>query len=306
MIKKVLSGLLGIVAGLYIVAMDTQAQELDLESIVEQEAEKLEIEPTLPSPFYTIWGHVLPTVRTLPARILDFRVSHHFGKITGGYATFWGLGYVTDVQISFNYGITERLTAGFGYYRGGWIASKNLDLRVKYWFLNQVEEAPVHLSVLLASVWSAGSVNPFDLSGPPTAATRFSFLAMPILAYQTSKITFQLSPYYILNRRVPPGHSGNFFGSGVTIRYLITPILTFLAEGSYTFNPPYDAYVPMVAVGITLLTGGHVFSIRFVNSRYLLENYVLPYSTATFKDIRFAFSFSRAFAFQKKGKDKQW
>ncbi len=306
MMKKVLSGLLGTIMGLSIAAIDTQAQDLDLESIVEQEAEKLEAEPTLPNPFYTIWGHVLPTVRTLPARILDFRVSHHFGKVAGGYATFWGLGYATDVQISFNYGITDRITAGFGYYRGGWVASKNLDLRVKYWILNQVEGAPFHLSVLLVSAWSAGSVNPFDFYGPPTTATRFSFLAMPILAYQTSKITFQLSPYYILNQRVPTGHPGYFLGSGVTIRYLITPILAFLIEGAYTFNPPYDAYVPMVAVGITLLTGGHVFSIRFVNSRYLLENYVLPYSTATFKDIRFAFSFSRAFAFKKKEGDKKW
>ncbi|NPA34152.1 MAG: hypothetical protein GXO48_04385 [Chlorobi bacterium] len=303
--KKNLLVLLGISIGLATGMGTVYSQDLDLESIVEEEVEKMETEPTMPKPFYTIWGHVLPTVRTLPAHILDFRVSHHFGKLAGGVATFWGLGYATDVQISFNYGFTDRLTAGFGYYRGGWIASKNLDLRVKYWLLNQVEGAPFHLSVLLVSAWSTGSVNPFDFYGPPTVATRLSFLAMPIFAYQLNKFTFQLAPYYIFSQRVPIGHPGSFFGSGITVRYLITPILAFLVEGAYTFNPPYEAYVPMMAVGITLLTGGHVFSIRFVNSRYLLENYVLPYSTSSLKDIRFAFSFSRAFSIGKK-KNDQW
>ena len=289
-----------------LVLVTIHAQEVDLESIVNEEIKNMESEPELPNPFYTIWGHVLPTVRSLPARILDFRVSHHFGKLAGGLPTFWGLGYATDVQISFNYGFTDRLTAGFGYYRGGWIASKILDLRVKYWFLNQVEGAPFHLSFLVVGSWSAGSFNPFDFYGPPTPATRFSLMTMPILAYQIGKLTAQISPYYILNQRVPAGHPGYFLGTGLSVRYLITPILAFLIEGAYTFNPPYNAYVPMVAAGITLLTGGHVFSLRFVNARYLLENYVLPYSTSTFKDIRFAFSFSRAFAFKKRDANSGW
>ena len=121
---------------------------------------------------------------------------------------------------------------------------------------------------------------------------------MLLIARQFGKFTFQISPYYIFSLRGPVTHNGSFFGIGYLIRFRVIPIAAILVEGAYTFNPAEpDYYVPTLAAGVNFVTGGHVFSIRFVNSRALLHNFAYPYSTATFSDLRFSFYISRVFSF---------
>src|SRR4051812_26025943 len=55
------------------------------------------------------------TVETIKKNELDFRVAHRFGDIGGefgGEKRFFGLDNSTDIKISFDYGISDRLTFG--------------------------------------------------------------------------------------------------------------------------------------------------------------------------------------------------
>ncbi len=62
------------------------------------------------------------SIETIRKHELDFRVAHRFGDIIGEYGgnkTFFGLENSTDIKISFDYGISDRLTVGIGRVKGG-------------------------------------------------------------------------------------------------------------------------------------------------------------------------------------------
>src|SRR6478735_8937952 len=88
-------------------------------------------------------AHSIETVRK---GILDFRITHHFGDVGGNYGgvhTLYGFDNASDIRFGFEYGITDRLTAGFGRSK----VAENLDFFLKYRLLRQTLDNRMPVSV---------------------------------------------------------------------------------------------------------------------------------------------------------------
>ncbi len=286
--------------GLVVVGVVAGVCAQDLEELVDMRVESSEGvlagEESAP-PFFAQWGHILPTVRVLPRGMLDFRVAHHFAKLTGGVQTMFGFAFVTDAHIGFYYGLTDRLTLGVGYYKGSWVARRLLEGRVKYQVMVQRGGVPVHLTVVANSVYVVGNQSPYA-PAELTSLERYSGMVMVLVGRRMGKLTVQVSPYVVYHPLGPLAHNGVYWGGGLTVRYLVVPIAALVVEGAYTVNPAEPGwYVAPVAVGLSILTGGHVFSVRLVNSRGLLENQFLPFTIARpwLGGVRFGFTITRYF-----------
>ncbi len=269
----------------------------DLEQIAEELSAPPPEDQPVENPFFTLWGHLYPTARTLPKKVLDFRVVHHFAKMTNGIQTFYGLAFVTDVQIAFNYGITRYLTAGISYNRGSFVARRIIEGRIKAQIMNQTKKKPLFLSVIANAAWIVGDQSPYAPERL-TNKERLSSFFMLAAARKQKRWTFQLAPYFIYHPLGPINNPGFFYGSAATLRFALTPFLALLLESGYTFNPPEPQWYSFpAAIGVSIMTGGHVFSLRITNTRFILENQQLPFTTARWQegDFRFAFTISRAF-----------
>src|SRR5689334_1070390 len=80
------------------------------------------------------------TIETIKGRELDFRVSHRFGDIGGefgGEKRFFGLDNSTDIKISFDYGISDRLTFGIGRAKGSTAVRQLYEASLKFKLIRQ-------------------------------------------------------------------------------------------------------------------------------------------------------------------------
>src|SRR6185312_14006070 len=96
---------------------------------------------TPPPPLASTWKDTrlinAQTTKTVAPGDMSFRVMHRFGNMgaqsNGGIHTLYGFDVVTDIYLSFEFGITKNLEAGFGRSKG----QELLDVMAKYRPLTQ-------------------------------------------------------------------------------------------------------------------------------------------------------------------------
>ncbi|TCD13013.1 hypothetical protein EZ449_00475 [Pedobacter frigidisoli] len=247
---------------------------------------------------------------------LDMRIRHHFGDIGGEFGsahTLYGLDVATDLFIGFDYGITDKLTVSIG-------RSKHNELYngfIKYKLLEQGGgkngNIPINITFLAQMGWIARE--PIATTEFPSYANRFTYFLQPIFSRKISqRISLQIAPAVLLRKNTTESRDpDNLFSIGFAGRAKLTKRLSFVAD--YTFvnglNRPSDLaqkfYNPL-GVGLEIETGGHVFSLNFMNSEYISENSFIPDTKKSWKHggVRFGFTISRNFTlFKSKDKDLQ-
>lgn len=235
---------------------------------------------------------------------LDFKVVHRFGDIggtDGGSGTLWGLDNSSDIYINFEYGISDRLNIGFGRSK----YEQLLDLQLKYALLQQKETMPVSISALVKTGFTPYKVTTtaFD-----NFSNRFSYFAEAIFSRKFSpKLSLQVAPAILKRNLVAPGgDEKELFAVGFAGRYKFTKRFGILADYYHIFssyrddNPNVNYYSPL-GLGFEIETGGHVFTLTFVNAKAIVENNFLPNSTSSWTDgqYRFGFTISRMFTLHK-------
>jgi hypothetical protein len=247
---------------------------------------------------------------------LDLRIRHHFGDIGGefgGAHTLYGLDVATDLFIGLDYGITDKLTVSIG-------RSKHDELfngYLKYKLLEQGGgkngNIPLNITVLGQMGWIARE--PFTTTEFASYSDRFSYLLQPIFSRKFSKrLSLQVAPSVLFRKNVEDVRDPeNLFSVGFAGRFKLTKRLSFIAD--YTLvnglNRPEDLtqqYYNPLGVGVEIETGGHVFSLNFMNSEYISENSFIPNTKKSWKHggVRFGFTISRNFTlFKSKNKDIQ-
>ncbi len=243
-------------------------------------------------------GHSIETVK---AKSLDFRVTHHFGNVlgsTGGAHTIYGLDQASDIRIAFEYGISNKLTVGFGRSK----INELLDLYGKYRLLEQTESnsMPLAITLILNTGFSPAknTKNSYD-----NFANRFSYLYQALIARKFSKsFSLQLAPTflhrnYVFNRL----DENDQFALGLGLRLKLTKRFALLTDYFYTFskyrkNNPSLYSLPL-GLGVEIETGGHVFHIFFTNNAAITENNFIPYTTSFWEkgEFKFGFTISRVF-----------
>ncbi|KQS41491.1 hypothetical protein ASG14_03225 [Pedobacter sp. Leaf194] len=247
---------------------------------------------------------------------LDLRIRHHFGDIGGEFGsahTLYGLDVATDLFIGLDYGITDKLTVSIG-------RSKHDELFNGYLKYKLIEQGggkngnmPLNITVLGQMGWIARQ--PFTTTEFATYANRFSYFLQPIFSRKFSqRLSLQVAPAVLFRKNVVDVRDpDNLLSIGFAGRFKLSKRLSFIAD--YTLinglNRPTDLpqqfYNPL-GVGLEIETGGHVFSLNFMNSEYIAENSFVADTQKSWKHggVRFGFTISRNFTlFKSKNKDIQ-
>jgi len=256
------------------------------------------------------------TTETVKAKTMDFKITHRFGNMgtesNGGVHTLYGWDNIQDVRLSFDFGITDKLTLGVGRSKRG----ENLDGSLKYRLLEQTTDNKVPLSMAIyedliftpqtAAQLYAGTVNP-----PNNNADRFTYVSQLIIARKFGpKFSFEVLPTYVhrnyvmaaINPDNGASETNDLFALGGGGRIKLGKRVAIIADYFYTFsdyrmNNSSTPFYNVFAVGIEIETGGHVFHIDLTNAPGILEGDFLANTTDSWLKggFKLGFNISRVF-----------
>lgn len=246
------------------------------------------------------------TVETVRKRNLDFRVAHRFGNIAtnGSRYTAYGLDNSADINIAFEYGVTDNFTVGLSRSKSHGAFNGNLKYRV----LHQTESNSVPVSITLYHNTSLLSEKTYSGESPAygfdTYTDRLSYVNQVIIAKKFSEgFSFEIIPTHIHRNWVfDPKDENDNFALGFGGRIKLTKRSALVADAFYTFSKfrkdRKGIYLmPPVALGWEVETGGHVFTIMFSNAAALIENDFLVNTKESWGkgQIKLSFNISRTF-----------
>ncbi len=261
------------------------------------------------------------TIETVKKRNMDFRVTHRFGNIYNSGTPnalndaahqYFGLDNATDIRISFDYGITDKLTIGIGRSK----FREMYDGLVKWRFLTQTEDNKVPVSLCFYGDLGYTSMTTDNLYAgtirPDTKeAHRVQYCSQLLIARKfNSWFSLQLMPTYThrnfikqqVNTVNGKEDTNELFSLGVGGRVKLTKRFAVVADYFYNFSEfqqknPTGYYNPL-GVGIEIETGGHVFHVNYTNGAAILESSLLTNTQDTWTkgQIKLGFNISRWFA----------
>lgn len=244
-----------------------------------------------------IQGH---SVKSPSYGVLQFVVSHHFGRINQGLYNLFGLDQAT-IRLDLHYGITDRLAVGIG--RSSY--QKTLDGYVKYKLLRQSSGA--RKMPVTASYLAATDINTLRWQEPERDnlfSSRVSYVHQLLVARKfNNELSLQLTPTLVHKNLVEASDDNNdIFATGLGGRYKITKNLSINAEYFHVFgerNKPQ--YENALAIGVDLETGGHVFQLHLTNSQPMFERGFITETRGKWSngDIYFGFNINRVFTIKK-------
>lgn len=239
------------------------------------------------------------TNETVHKRTLDFRVGHRFGNIgkyTNGKSaahTLYGIDASADIRIAFEYGITDALTVGISRCK----LNENYEGLAKMRVLQQTTDNKIPIALtLFANAAITAQQDNAKIYDKTTRRLSYTFQAI-IARKFSSRISLAVLPTVIHRNYVFDADDENdFFSLGGAARIRLTKRTCLVADYFYNFSQYRldrdDTYFNPLGAGFEIETGGHVFTIMFTNSAGLLENEFLPYTTDSWSEGGFKFSFN--------------
>lgn len=228
-------------------------------------------------------------------KVLDFIISHRFGRLNSGAYHFFGLDEA-NIRLGLDYGISDRLNAGIG--RSSF--EKVYDGFVKYKFLRQGSgKGASPLSAVAFASTAIGTLHsPHELS----MSNRMSYSWQLLLARKfTEHLSLQLMPGLVhRNLALTERDDNDIYVLGAGGRYKLSRSIALNLEYYYQFNPPLpEPNHHALAIGFDIETGGHVFQLHLTNARAMQERGFITQTSGDFfkGDIHFGFNVSRVFQF---------
>ena len=243
-------------------------------------------------------GH---SVETLGKHVLDIKISHRFGLISGGFYQFFGLDQA-DIRIGGDYGITDWLTVGGG--RSSF--EKLYDGFLKAKLLRQ-SKGEKKMPITLALV--GGIYVATDTNYAKTFADQTSYVGQVLIARKFSEgFSLQLMPSWVHYNLVPNAEDPHdTYAIGIGGRQKISRRLSINVEYYYRFpGTTFSGTVNPLSIGFDIGTGGHVFQLMFTNSTGIAENQYISNTRSKWADgdIHFGFNISRVFTLGGKKKEE--
>jgi Membrane bound beta barrel domain (DUF5777) len=234
---------------------------------------------------------------------LEFIFAHRFGRVNDGIYELFGLDQAY-VRIGLEYGITDRLSTGFG--RNS--VDKTMDTYVRYKAFRQTNESGMPFSITaFGNMAVKTSPKKEDAGFDITFQDRVSYTAQLLIARKvTSSLSLQLMPSYVHKNTVDQSIEENDqFALGIGGRVKISKSVSLNSEYYYRFdvmegNPYYNS----LGLGVDIETGGHVFQLVLTNTRGLTERAFITETEGDFLagDIHLGFNITRTFQFKTAGK----
>lgn len=241
------------------------------------------------------------TVETKGKGALEFIFAHRFGPISSGAYELYGLDQAY-VRLGLEYGISDRLGAGFG--RNS--EDKTMDAYLRYKAIRQRSDgsgSPVTVTAFgIAAVKTSPKEE--DATYDIQFEDRLSYTGQLLVARKFSSIlSLQLVPTFVHKNTIDPAIEKNdqlLMGFGGRLKVTRTVALT--TEYYYRFGVPQgNPYYNPLGFGIDIETGGHVFQLVMTNSRGLTERAYLTETNGDFfaGDISLGFNVTRTFQIKK-------
>ncbi|NBC67346.1 MAG: hypothetical protein GVY07_17020 [Bacteroidetes bacterium] len=243
------------------------------------------------------------TVESLSPGELHYSIMHTFGEVKSGPGSLWGIDNGANVRFSFEYGITDRLSLGFG--RSS--LDRVYDFTSRIAILRQKTNNSIPVSISLIPMMGINTLSLDFLDQPYNLSDRLNFsVILPIARKFNDKLSIQFMPVYSHFNRVGPelnlesSDINDYFGTGVGARYKFTRSSAVTFQFVHPFSEA-DNLEPNLAIGIDIETGGHVFQMFFSTTRALSESYIIAGSNGNFfeREFRFGFNINRLFSIRR-------
>lgn len=240
------------------------------------------------------------TIETRHKGELEFIFAHRFGRVNDGAYELFGLDQAF-VRIGLEYGITDKLSAGFG--RNS--VDKTMDGYLRYKLINQKQNGtPVTITAFTSA---AVRISPKkeDATYNITLEDRMSYTSQLLIARKfTSALSLQLMPTLVHRNTVDQSKEKNDqFALGFGGRLKVSRSVSLNTEYYYRVGvPAANEYYNALGFGIDIETGGHVFQLVLTNTRGLTERAYLTETSGNFLegDIHLGFNVTRSFQVKKK------
>jgi len=237
------------------------------------------------------------SIETTQKGLLNFIILHRFGTLNSGFYNAFGLDNAS-MRIGFEYGITNRLSAGFG--RSTF--EKQYDGFLKYRLLWQSEgKQNMPLSLTLASSVILKTLKDTAIKN---SSDRYSYSLQTIFARKFGRpFSLQLMPTLIHYNAMPVDNiSNNIYALGAGARVAVTQSSALTFEYYYVLSDPklpgtYNSF----SIGYEIETAGHVFQLHVTNSTGMTDRTFIAETQGRWNkgDIHFGFNVSRVFVIHK-------
>lgn len=251
------------------------------------------------------------SVETLPAHKLDFRVVHRFGDLAGdngGWPTFYGLEAASDVEIGFEYGITDNLMVGISRTKGAGPLRQNINSLVKIRIMNQERNGNLPFSLTVVGINSYSTMqkgaSPSQLNFFAKGSHRLtSHLGVHIARKFSDRFSAQFNAQYTYRNIVLEGDTNDLVSIGGGLRWQATKGIGILIDATFPtlsdLRTSANDYYPALGFGFEFDTsGGHVFQVNFTNATGIAPTDYIPYTRSSWGDgeFRLGFTISRLFS----------
>ncbi|MEX2350585.1 MAG: DUF5777 family beta-barrel protein [Flavobacteriaceae bacterium] len=286
---------------LFLICFQIISQAQDLMEILEQEtpAQTHYVTGTFKGT-RIINGH---SIENRTKGILEFLISHRFGKINNGIDELFGLDE-SNIRFALEYGLTDDLMLGLG--RSSF--DKTYDGFAKYKLLKQrYGEKPFPISMSLFGSIAIKTLKDYEPENKPEFTDRIFYTSQIFIARKFSEsFSFQITPTYIHRNSVKIEEDPHdIFAIGSGFRHKLTKRMSINMEYFYTINPLKSINTKnSFAIGVDIETGGHVFQLMVSNAITMIEKSFITETTDDFfkGDIHLGFNITRAFHL---GEDKK-
>jgi hypothetical protein len=243
------------------------------------------------------------TVHNLAQGELHYSIMHTFGYVNSGYQSLWGIDDGANIRLSFEYGLTDKLSVGFG--RSSF--DKIVDFTARYHVLSQLSDDSMPVSVSFSGGFGMNTSEYAYLENLGqngySISDRLNIYSSLLIARKfTDRFSLQLSPGFVhFNRvgiqvRIEDPNQSTYFTLGVSSRYKVSP------RGAVTFQ-----FIPALsgqrdnhnfAIGYDIETGGHVFQLFLSTSQALNDSYLIASENGSIseREFRFGFNINRLFS----------
>ena len=238
--------------------------------------------------------------------VLDFKISHRFGRLNTGAYELFGLD-AASIRLGLDYGVTPWLNVGIG--RSSFQKTYDGFIKLKP-LRQQTGKRNIPVSVLWVSDMAVVSQrNTNTALEPYYFSHRLNYTHQLIVGRKFSDaFSLQLMPSLVHRNLVPTAEIANsvmVLGAGGRVK--LTRRVALNVEYYYVLPNQIDRrFKNSLSVGFDIETGGHVFQLHFTNSTAMVENAFMTQTTGDWLngDIHFGFNVSRVFTvYRPKRKD---
>jgi hypothetical protein len=236
------------------------------------------------------------SIENVAEGVLDFKISHRFGRVNGGLGEFFGLDQAT-IRLGLDYGITDRLMIGIGRST----VQKAIDGFAKYKLLRQStgkKNMPISMSL-----YSSVMINAQAWANPEREnyfSSRLFYTHQILIGRKFSKGTSLMLMPTLVHRNLVESTAveNDVYALGIGGRQKISNRVAITFEYFYVLPDQIaDIYSNSLSIGFDIETGGHVFQLHFTNSLGMMDKQYITETTGEWGkgDIHFGFNISRVF-----------